>query len=148
MLTEKLCGPQGPFGQAEVILSNRGSRLFRAFVNVNPDATSAALYRILREFDHQQLLAVDGNARGNLVWGLEKLCFYAHLFEESAWCMLLLTSAENTTWSNNAAGLFAQFFSVNLSGTAADPKVRFALLQRALDVNQVEVDMVSTKSGS
>lgn len=141
-LTEKLCGPQGPFGQAEVILSNRGSRLFRAFVNVNPDATSAALYRILREFDHQQLLAVDGNARGNLVWGLEKLCFHAHLFEESAWCMLLLASAENTTWSNNATGLFAQFFSVNLSGTAADPKVRFALLQRALDVNQVEIDMV------
>jgi hypothetical protein len=85
---------------------------------------------------------VDGNARGNLVWGLEKLCFHAHLFEEPAWCMLLLASAENTTWSNNAAGLFAQFFSVNLSGTAADPKVRFALLQRALDVNQVEVDMV------
>jgi len=127
-LTEKLCGPQGPFGQAEVILSNRGSRLFRAFVNVNSDATSAALYHFLREFDHQQLLAVDGNARGNLVWGLEKLCFHAHLFEESAWCMLLLASAENTTWSNNAAGLFAQFFSVNLSGTAADPKIRFALL--------------------
>jgi hypothetical protein len=141
-LTEKLCGPQGPFGQAEVILSNRGSRLFRAFVNVNPDATSAALYRILCEFDHQQLLAVDGSARSDLVWGLEKLCFHAHLFEESAWCMLLLASAENTTWSNNATGLFAQFFSVNLSGTAADPKVRFALLQRALDVNQVEVDMV------
>lgn len=141
-LTEKLCGPQGPFGQAEVILSNRGSRLFRAFVNVNPDATSAALYRTLHELNHQQLLAVDGNTRRNLLWGLEKLCFHAHLFEESAWCMLLLASAENETWSNNATGMFAQLFGVNLSGTAADPNVRFTLLQRALDVNQVEVDMV------
>lgn len=60
LLTEKLCGPQGPFGQAEVILSERGSRFFRAFVNVNPDATSAALYRILASMDHDELLSIEG----------------------------------------------------------------------------------------
>ena len=60
LLTEKLCGPQAPFGQAEVILSERGSRFFRAFVNVNPTATSAALYRTLTSMSHDQLLSVEG----------------------------------------------------------------------------------------
>jgi hypothetical protein len=141
-LTQQLCGPSGPFGQAEVILSNRGSRLFRAFVNVNPDATSDALYQILNQFDQQQLLEVKDDPRRNFVWSLEKLCFHAHLFEKSAWCILLLASSENETWSNNATGIFAQLFRVNLSGTAAGPKIRFNLLQRALDQNRTEVDMV------
>lgn len=142
LLTEKLCGPQGPFGQAEVILSERGSRFFRAFVNVNPDATSAAIFRILTSLSHDQLLSIEGEVRRNLVWGLEKLCFHAELFMEASWSMLLLASAENELWSNNATGMFSQLFCINLSGTAASPDTRFALLRQAMDMKQVEVDMV------
>ncbi len=142
LLTEKLCGPQAPFGQAEVILSERGSRFFRAFVNVNPDATSAALYRILTSIDHDQLLSIEGEVRRNLVWGLERLCFHANFFMEASWCMLLLASAENESWSNNATGMFSQLFCINLSGTAASPDTRFALLRQAMDMEQVEIDMV------
>lgn len=142
LLTVKLCGPQGPFGQAEVILSDRGSRLFRSFVNVNPEATSAALYKTIVDLDNQQLSAIGGDTRRNLVWGLERLCYHADLFMEAAWCLLLLASAENETWSNNATGMFAQLFRINLSGTAAEPQVRFTLLKQALDLNQKEVDMV------
>lgn len=142
LLTEKLCGPQGPFGLAEVILSPRGSRLFRSFVNVNPYTTAAALHRALTGLNHTQLLSIDGEVRRNLVWGLERLCFHADLFAESAWCMLLLASAENETWSNNATGMFAQLFRVNLSGTAAGPEKRFSLLRRAIGINETAVDMV------
>jgi hypothetical protein len=142
LLTEKLCGPQAPFGQAEVILSERGSRFFRAFVNVNPTATSAALYRTLISMSHDQLLSVEGEVRRNLVWGLEKLCFHDNLFIEASWCMLLLASAENESWSNNATGLFSQLFCINLSGTAAEPDTRFALLRQAMDLERVDVDMV------
>lgn len=141
-LTENLCGPQAPFGQAEVILSNRGSRLFRAFVNVNPEATSTALYKTLSQFEHHQLLAIEGEPRRNLVWALERLCFHAHLFEEAAWCTFLLASAETETWSNNATGIFAQLFRVGLSGTAAEPSIRFNLLKRAFELNRIEVDCV------
>ena len=35
-----LVGESGPFGQAEVLLSEQGSRLFRSFVEVNPVAVS------------------------------------------------------------------------------------------------------------
>ncbi|MDH4555600.1 hypothetical protein E8F11_10490 [Pseudomonas sp. BN417] len=142
LLTEKLCGPQAPFGLAEVILSERGSRLFRSFVNVNPDATAAAIFRTLASLSHDQLLSIEGDTRRNLVWGLEKLCFHADLFMESSWCMLLLASAENESWSNNATGMFSQLFRINLSGTAAEPEARFSLLRQAMDINQTAVDMV------
>lgn len=142
LLTEKLCGPQGPFGQAEVILSVRGSRLFRAFIIVNPEATCKALYRALTDLDNKQIKTIDGETRRNLVWGLERLCYHADLFMEAAWCMLLLASAENEFYSNNATGMFAQLFHLNLSGTAADPRSRFALLQQAMDLHQDEIDMI------
>lgn len=145
-LTEKLCGPSGPFGQAEVILSVRGSRLFRSFVVVNPEATSAALYRILTSLDQKQLLQLDGDVRRNLVWSLELLCFHANLFEESCWSLLLLASAENETWSNNATGIFSQLFRVQLSGTEAKPSMRFQFLERALDRNELAIDLVVLKA--
>jgi hypothetical protein len=141
-LTENLCGPQRPFGQAEVLLSVRGSRLFRSFIIVNPEATCTALYRTLINLDSQGLSDIHGATRRNLVWGLERLCYHADLFREAAWCMLLLASAENETYGNNATGMFAQLFRIQLSGTAAEPKSRFSLLKQALDLHQTEVDMV------
>ncbi|WP_144091163.1 hypothetical protein [Pseudomonas kilonensis] len=142
LLTEKLCGPQAPFGQAEVILSERGSRFFRAFVNVNPESTSVALYRTLITMEHDQLLSIEGEVRRNLVWGLEKLCFHDHLFMAASWCLLLLASAENESWSNNATGIFSQLFSISLSGTAATPETRFALLRQAMEMDNVEIDLI------
>jgi len=141
-LTESLCGPQGPFGQAGVILSVRGSRLFRAFVNVNPEATCKAIYQTLTKLTPEDLNNVSGEIRRNLVWGLERLCFHADIFSEAAWCLLLLASAENEAFSNNATGIFSQLFQIHLSGTAALPQDRFNLLDKALGMRTTEVDMV------
>ncbi|MCP4441463.1 MAG: alpha/beta hydrolase [Aureispira sp.] len=140
--SERLFGGNSPFVQAEVLLTEKGSKLFRAFVEVNPEATSTALYNVLKNMTFEQLQSIDGDTRRNLVWALEKLCFHAHVFEKAAWCMLLLASAENETWSNNATGMFAQLFRVNNSGTAAEPQIRFALLKKALNLNIREVDMI------
>jgi hypothetical protein len=145
-LTHKLCGTSGPFGQAGVILSIRGSRLFRSFVNVDPDVTADALFNILTSFKHDKLLLINTDVRRNLVLALEMLSFHAHLFDQSAWCMLLLASAENETYSNNATGMFAQLYSISLSGTAADPGTRFALLNRALELNNPNFDIVILKA--
>ena len=140
--SDQLFGGQSPFVQAEALLTERGSKLFRAFVEVNPDSTSNALYHVLSEYSHEQLQAIDGDTRRNLVWGLEKLCFHTDVFEKSAWCMLLLASAENESWSNNATGMFAQLFRVNLSGTQAKPNIRFDLLRRAIKLDQPNINMV------
>jgi hypothetical protein len=145
-LTEKLCGTQGPFGQAEVILSDRGSRLFRAFVNVNPDAISSALYRVIAPLSHEQILTIEDKVRRNLVWALEMLCFHSNLFEESAWVLFLLAVVENEMWNNNATGIFSQLFQVQLSGTSVEPPVRFALLRRALDLGEEQADLVILKA--
>lgn len=140
--SDRLFGGQSPFVQAEELLTERGSKLFRAFVEVNPESTSDALYRVLSECNHEQLQAIDGDTRRNLVWGLEKLCFHADVFEKSSWCMLLLASAENESWSNNATGMFAQLFRVNLSGTQARPNIRFDVLKRAINAEQSNIDMI------
>lgn len=140
--SEKLFGGQSPFVQAGELLTERGSKLFREFVEVNPESTSNALYRILKEMTRDELFRIEGDTRRNLVWGLEKLCFHADVFEKSSWCLLLLASAENETWSNNATGMFAQLFRVYLSGTEAAPNIRFDVLKRAIGLNQLEIDMV------
>lgn len=140
--SDRLFGGASPFVQAEALLTEKGSKLFRAFVEVNPESTSNALYHTLSTCSHEELEAIDGNTRRNLVWGLEKLCFHTDVFEKSAWCMLLLASAENENWSNNATGMFAQLFRVNLSGTQAKPKIRFDILKQAIDLDQPNIDIV------
>jgi hypothetical protein len=140
--SERLFSINGPFVQAEVLLTEKGSKLFRALVEVNPEVTGKALYNVLKSLSDEQLHDIKGDTRRNLVWGLEKLCFHSHLFEEASWCMLLLASEENESWSNNATGMFTQLFRINLSGAGAPPKVRFDILKKALGLNQLKVDMV------
>lgn len=135
-LTERLCGPQAPFGQAEVILSVRGSLLFRSLVEVNPKPTSDALYRVLNAMTISDIRSnVVDKVRRNLVWALEKACFHADAFEEAAWCMALLAAAENESWGNNATGQFVQLFRVFLSGTEAPPDLRFRVIDRLIGSN-------------
>lgn len=140
--SDRLFGGQSPFVQAEELFTDKGSKLFREFVEVNPESTSNALYNILSVYNNEQILAIDGDVRRNMVWGLEKLCFHTDVFEKSSWCMLLLASAENESWSNNATGMFAQLFRINLSGTQANPKVRFDVLKRAIELNNTNIDMI------
>ncbi len=74
-LVKEICQDTGPFGQAEVILSNLGSRLFRSLVEVNPEATMNALYRVISPMSEDEVLAIGGDTRRNIVWSLEKLSF-------------------------------------------------------------------------
>ncbi len=131
-LTADLCGIQGPFGQAEVILSERGSRLFRALVEVNPSATTDSLYRVFSNLEKEAIESIRGDIRRNLVWSLEKLCFREDTFDQAARVMLALAASENESWSNNATGQFIQLFRVFLSGTAAPPASRLHLIDEAL----------------
>ncbi|MCP1623316.1 alpha/beta hydrolase [Pseudomonas nitroreducens] len=129
---EKMCGPEGPFGQAELLLTEKGSRLFRELVEVNPSPLNNALYRTLSSLPNEKILDIKGDIRRNIVWGLEKVTFHDALFQKAATSLLLLASAENETWSNNATGVFSQLFQLHLSGTSAPPSTRFSLIREAL----------------
>ena len=139
-------GNKALLAKRRVILSVRGSRLFRAFVVVSPDATSSALYRVISSLSYEERLAITGDVRRNLVWALEKLCFHPALFKESAWVLFLLAVAENETWSNNATGMFTQLNRVQLSGTGAKPSDRFGVLRKALELNDTKADLVVLKA--
>jgi hypothetical protein len=104
---------------------------------VNPEATTSALFRVLQNQTHEQLLDINGDVRRNLVWALEKLCFHADFFENAAWCLLLLASAENESYSNNAQGIFSQLFRVSNSGTAATPEQRLFIIKKAIEFNDI-----------
>lgn len=131
-ITAELCGPQAPFGRAEVLLSDEGSLIFRSLVEVNPQATTQALLRIFGEMNHEDLLGVEGDVRRNLVWTLEKLCFWEDTFTDAASLLFSFAAAENESWGNNATAQFKQLFHYVLSGTQADLSARIELIEREM----------------
>lgn len=144
-LTSSLCGEQAPFGQAEVLNSEKGSRLFRSLVEVNPVATVRALDRVFGSMNIEELLEV-GPGRRNLIWSLEKLCFWEETFESASKILLLFAAAENESWGNNATAQFLQLFHYVLSGTQAPPNIRVRLIDYALESEYTEVQLLGVEA--
>ncbi len=140
-VTADFCGHNGPFVEAELLKTAWGSRLFRAFVEVNPKATSNALYSVINQESFEVIESeYGGDCRRNLYWALEKLCFRSEVFEKSCWSLLRLAVAENESWGNNCTNLFKQLFSGFLSGTQAEPLLRLNIINRAIGENDARVD--------
>ena len=118
MMLNELLGESSPFGNAEVINTDLGSRLFRSFVEVNPEAVANCLWGVIGRCKVNDLRLID-EGRRNLVWTMEKVCFEPRTFERGAEMMLLLALAENEGISNNATGQFTALFPLYLPATAA-----------------------------
>ncbi len=131
-LVVSLIGPEGPFGSPEALLTEEGSRLFRALVEVNPQMTTETLWRVLKDKSRDELLNIRDDIRRNLVWSLENLCWWADTFNRAAEIMLSLASAENEKWGNNATGEFLGLFHVKLPGTEANLTARLHVIEKAL----------------
>jgi hypothetical protein len=137
-LTSELCGPQGPFWNAEGLLTDRGSELFRYLVEVNPKATVDALERVTFGFSQDGFLNIAGNIRRNLVWALEKLCFWEETFVQASRLMLEFAAAENESWGNNATHQFCQLFHIYLPGTKTPLQARLETVDEALHSESAE----------
>ncbi|NOR46801.1 MAG: hypothetical protein GQ533_01965 [Methanosarcinaceae archaeon] len=144
-LTKELCGDTGPFGQAEVLNSDKGSRLFRSLVEVNPIDTANALERAFGGWDKEQLLQVQVGRR-NLVWAIQKLCFWEETFPISARILLSFAVAENETWSNNSTNQFFQLYHYTLSGTQAPPSLRLQVIDEALASGDIDYKQIAVKA--
>jgi hypothetical protein len=131
-LVTNLIGPNGPFGNPEALLTEEGSRLFRALVEVNPQMTTETLWRILKGKSHEEILDIRDDVRRNLIWSLKNLCWWADTFARAARMMLSLAAAENEAWGNNATGEFLGLFHVHLPGTEADLAARLTVIREAL----------------
>lgn len=133
-IVERLCGPQAPFGNAEVLNTELGSRLFRSLVEVNPEATTEALVRIFGNMNKEELIKID-KGRRNLVWALEKIVWRKDTFEDGMKLLLSLAVAENEKWSNNSIGVFLQRFHVHLPATEANLNQRYLIIEFAYAKN-------------
>ncbi len=133
-----LCGETGPFGQAEVLNSERGSRCFCSLVEVNPAAALSALLRVFGTLTREELLKI-GPGRRSLVRSLEKLSCRRPTFDGAARLLLAFAGAENERWANNATGCFLQLFNVYLSGTEAPPIDRLNVAFDALRSDEREI---------
>lgn len=123
--------PTGPFAHEKVVCSDMGSRLFLAMSSVNPAAISNCIYDLFI-FKTSLWLKdnVNGDARRNLVWALEKLCFNKGSFVKSAMVMAKFMMAENEEWGNNATAQFKQLFHIFLPGTEANLNERFKVIDQ------------------
>jgi hypothetical protein len=144
-LTKKLCGETAPFGQAEVLNSEKGSRLFRSLVEVNQIDTAFALERAFGSLDKQQLYQVKAGRR-NLVWALEKLCFWEEIFPIAARILFLFAVSENETWGNNSTNQFYQLYHWALSGTQAPPELRLRVLDEFLNYNDFDYKKIAIEA--
>lgn len=142
----RLCEPCSPFGRPELLLSTKGSRLFRGLVEVNPNATSNLIYRILNTLSDVQIKAIKHDSRRNFVWALEMLAFHKSEFDKSAWCLFKLALNENESYGNNATGQFTQLFRCYLSGTEANFHDRLQVLNRVVSVNDDPSDLLALES--
>lgn len=130
-LVEQLLGPTGPLSDAGVLSSGPGSQLFRAFVELNPDAACDCLWRVFGDANLELLRRVR-EGRRNLVWALEKICWRRSEFLRGAEIMLRFAAAENENYTNNATGQFRHLFQLFLSGTQMPAIERLAVLEKGL----------------
>ena len=143
---ENFMGIGRPFGQAELLLSKKGSKLFRALVEVNPEATSNALSRVFQQLSNEDITNIDRDSRRELVWALEMLCWHRPYFEESAWCLLKLACYESESYSNNSTGQFSMLFRWRNCGTEANFEQRLSLLNRILSLDDERADIVTLEA--
>ena len=142
-ISEKLCSRSGPFGQAKVLSSELGSQLFRAVAEVNPVHAVGALESAFAGWSQEKLSKLDGGARRNLVWALEKLAFWEETFPRSLAFLTRLAAVENEHWSNNSTGVLKRLFMVLLSGTQATLAVRLPLLVQMARSNEIGVRRIA-----
>lgn len=136
-LIEELCGPNCPFGNAEVVLSVAGSRIFRSFAEVNPKPVTDCLLRVLT-LPEVKTIDIANSVRRNLVWTLERLCWHEETFTKAANMLRILALSENERWSNNSTGLFLQLFHIRLPGTKANLTQRQEIIDSMISGGAIE----------
>ena len=144
IIVARIIGVGSPFDNAEVLNTELGSRLFRSFAEVNPIAVSQNFSRQFLNKTTEELLRIE-NGRRNIVWALEKLCFYKDTFVESTKVLYAFAVAENETWGNNATGQLKQLFHIFLSGTEADLKERWSIIEWGLSKNDEHFTKLAIK---
>lgn len=123
-------GENSPFLNEKVLCSGVGSKFFLAMTSVNPEAVAIGLSELLLSKSFDWLRDnFTGDARRNIIWALEKLCFAHESYTNAIMVMAALAIAENENHiNNNAYGQIRQLFHIHLPGTEATLEQRLKTL--------------------
>ena len=143
-VVKRICRFGGPFDNPEQVSDSAYAKILAALVEVDARCVVDLLRRTLSGID--DLTAIWGEARQNLVWTLEKAAFPEDTFDSAACLLLRLAVAENEEYANNATGVLAELFPLILGSTAADSRRRLRFLQEAADSTDPKQRMVVVKA--
>ncbi|MBP9990607.1 MAG: metallophosphoesterase [Bacteroidales bacterium] len=127
----------GFFHDERIAFSEAGSRLFLSMGTVSPVMVAKNIHGLLanRETDKDWLEKnVTDDIRRNLVYALERIAILSKdAFPFVAKSLLILSDAENESFSNNSSGVFVQLFHILLAGTNAPLSSRIGILEENQD---------------
>lgn len=127
-----------PFFHEEVLCSGLGSKFFLSLASVNPAAVASCINHLVYSKDIEWLVEhLDGKARMNIVWALEKMCFATESFRDAILALARLSVAENETFfSNNSIGQLQQLFHIYLAGTEVNLSERVWALRKLVGLGE------------
>ena len=131
-IARRLTDPNAPFGRAEVLNTEQGSRAFRSLAEVNPEAAVNALIREFGNMPVEQLQNNVGPGRRQLIWALEAIVFNRQQFIRGMHVLARFAVAENEDIGNNATAEFLHRFQWVLAGTEAEPDLRLQVIDNLL----------------
>lgn len=105
-------------------------RRWEAVSAADPERAVRRLREALERASREERLAVDGNARREMVWSLVRAARSASTFEDAALALAELAAAETETWANNATHEFVARFVPAWGGTAKPYTDRLSVLDR------------------
>ncbi len=140
VVREILSPTSGPFADREFLVSEVGTRFLNVLAEADPDGTLELIESTFGKWPLEELRAWH-DGRQNIVWALEKIAVWQHLFPRAARVLVHLALAENARNSNNSKGTLLDLFGVGLgwAATMAPPSERFPILEelvRSTDVSR------------
>ncbi|HEY5124665.1 MAG TPA: hypothetical protein VIK14_13120, partial [Ignavibacteria bacterium] len=129
-MVKELLSEKGPFNKDEFLKTRIGANFFLELAKVNPKDSLATLIRIFKNKSVNDLLNFK-EGRREVITILEYTGQFKELFKDSILILLRFALAENEGYSNNASGVFTDFFSMGigkLATTELSPLDRIKIL--------------------
>jgi hypothetical protein len=128
---ERLLGPDGPFADGTLLQQERGGTFFLALTEGAPEKALERLEATIGSWNKEQLLAFKTGRRG-VIWALQRIAVWEGLFSRAMRLLQRLSEAENdNVYSNNATGIFREFFSL-MAATEERPSKRLPIIEELL----------------
>ena len=128
-LLAEVAGPMSRLACVKEVFSEQGSRLFRSFVEVDPEVVAQTLKSVIGGQRTEELGCLD-EGLSNIIRTIEKLCFEPSTFTRGAQMLVRLAAAEvDLPYGCSVLDSFTRLFPVFLPATAASLTARLSFLK-------------------